>query len=949
MRELLLVRKLQEENAKKNKISENITSENSNTSIKSHHGTADSSANIITINTTDITNQTFNREVQSENTKSHDIDNNVKIIALDDKINPTHELNTSDVDKISEQVRSERTSTNDSNSNRYMGEISFNEKTENSQNLQTAEENAPVISEHDGNDLIDPMSEEEKKHNEAVSLALRTKRESLKEFFLQKQPYIHKDTFTDNQIVIDSNFTDDKKSVALTNVEDEPTKEKSKDENPTQGSSETTSSDDITITDKPLTSPPANLSPDEKRQRAAANRNMQRKDLKKFLKQRKLQMDQMEQKSDETTDTIIMGSEEVRKSSETKNVEENSDKNSTLNGLNGDDKIESDTTSKDEINNPIHIKQSKNKTSYEDIDSDGSIDLDAIIANGSDLESGEIQLTDDGLDDGDENFWSVDSAELERHITPSTSPLPPDLLSTPILISMIAEEDENLSDTPLEVDGQEADDINENGFDMGSKEAEYEDDEINEIDMSLDTQITPIIKPVSPSPVPSPYPTLSGGKSGIPAGLPKTAFSAHFGPSPLSPTSSRASSVGDPDEYETMSNGSYTSVRSTGSAKSGASGIRRPSTVTGLRSPSRVGSHVTSPSRIATPGRVDSHSSTSTPQRSRSMSVVSDSSTEESTTSSVGAISPSRIASPTRGLHMSMYNMTQSMTSGTRPRSMSRVSNSSTDDVLARSSASHIATPRVRPLSRAGSQIGTPKSSNISAGSQSRIRNSVPQSNVNSTKSKYAESQLHTPTSNSELAKRPLSRAGIAKPSSTSTTSVRPLSRLASLSEPSKTSALKKPRPQSIAVGNTSTNNTAKIAQSNIATPNSNSGIRSPSVLRTPNYGGRHSTDSLSSHDEYSASSMIFTPPESPTGASETDSLTSLTSSVSYGSSPGRGTSPIPPHNTSMLATPTRLSKPGARTSVSKLPASRIVVPSKLATPSGQPVSGLRKPKMTKE
>jgi hypothetical protein len=481
---------------------------------------------------------------------------------------------------------------------------------------------------------------------------------------------------------------------------------------------------------------------------------------------------------------------------------------------------------------------------------------------------------------------------------------------------------------------------------MGSKEAEYEDDEINEIDMSLDKQITPIIKPVSPSPVPSPCPTLSGGKPGIPAGLSKTAFSAHFVSSPLSPTSSRASSVGDPDEYETMSNGSYTSVRSTGSAKSGASGIRRPSTINGLRSPSRVGSHATSPSRIAAPGRVDSHSSTSTPQRSRSMSAVSDSSTEESTTSSVGAISPSRIASPTRGLHMSMYNMSQSMISGTRPRSMSRVSNSSADDVLARSTTSHIAAPRARPLSRAGSQIGTPKSSNISTGSQSRIRNSVPPSNVNSTKSKYAESQLHTPTSNSELAKRPSSRAGIAKPSSTST---RPLSRLASLSEPSKTSALKKPRPQSIAVGNTSTNNTTNITKSTITTPNSNSGIRSPSVLRSPYYGGRQSTDSLSSHDEYSASSMIFTPPESPTGASETDSLTSLTSSVSYGSSPGRGTSPIPPHNTSMLTTPTRLTKPSTRTSISKLPASSRMVPSKLATPSGQPVSGLRKPKMTKE
>lgn len=342
MRELLLVRKLQEENAKKNKLSENITSENSNTSIKGHHETADSSVNNITINTTDITNH---REVQIENIKSHDIDDNVKISTPDDKINPTHQLNTSDVDKISEQVRSERTSTNDSNSNQFMGKISFNEKTEYSQNVQTVEENAPVISEHDGNDLIDSMSEEEKKHNEAVSLALQTKRESLKEFFLQKQPYIHKDNFTDNQIVLDSNFTDDKKSVALTNLKDEPTKENSKVEIPTQGSSETTNSKDITSTDKPLTSPPANLSPDEKRQKAAANRNMQRKDLKKFLKQKKFQM---EQKLDETTDIIIMSSEEIKKSSGAKN-DENSDENSILNGLNGDDNIESDTRSKGEI------------------------------------------------------------------------------------------------------------------------------------------------------------------------------------------------------------------------------------------------------------------------------------------------------------------------------------------------------------------------------------------------------------------------------------------------------------------------------------------------------------------------------------------------------------------------------------------------------------------------
>jgi len=53
-------------------------------------------------------------------------------------------------------------------------------------------------------------------------------------------------------------------------------------------------------------------------------------------------------------------------------------------------------------------------------------------------------------------------------MTPSTSPLPSDLHSTPMSISMIAEEDENLSDTPLEVDVQEVDDIisNANGFDV---------------------------------------------------------------------------------------------------------------------------------------------------------------------------------------------------------------------------------------------------------------------------------------------------------------------------------------------------------------------------------------------------------------------------------------------------------------------------------------------------
>jgi hypothetical protein len=181
------------------------------------------------------------------------------------------------------------------------------------------------------------MSEEEKKRNE-VSLALKTKRESLKEFFLQKQPYTHKDTFTDNQIVIDSNFIDDKKSASLTsNIEDKSIQEP-RNENLSQESPETTKPgivhDDISV-GKP--SSPANLelSPDEKRQKNAATRNMQRKN---FLKLKRLQA--MEQKSDEAVDMGVK---------ESKTIEGNTEENSTLNGLNGDDKIESVTKSIEDI------------------------------------------------------------------------------------------------------------------------------------------------------------------------------------------------------------------------------------------------------------------------------------------------------------------------------------------------------------------------------------------------------------------------------------------------------------------------------------------------------------------------------------------------------------------------------------------------------------------------
>ncbi|CAG8503909.1 1890_t:CDS:2, partial [Scutellospora calospora] len=565
------------------------------------------------------------------------------------------------------------------------------------------------------------------------------------------------------------------------------------------------------------------------------------------------------------------------------------------------------------------IKCSKDKTSSSaDSDTDGSVDLDALIAEGSDLESSAIHLNDDGLDDGDDNFWKIDPAELERHLSPSTTPLrrpSPDPQSIPSLVSlamstrpvsMIAEEEEELSDTPLEVDGQEADDIlntfsNSNGFHI--------DDEEHQIDMSLDTQITPILKPISPSPAPSPSPTLSGGKSGIPTGLPKTAFSPHFGPSPLSPTSSRASSVADPDEYETMSNGSYTSVRSAGSAKSATSGIRRPSNTSGLRAPSRAGSHVSSPSRMVLPSRVDSHTSIPPPGRQRSLSIVSNSSTEESTTSSVGAASPSRIASPTRGVRI--YNpMSQTITGGgTRPRSVSRISNSS-----AESSATNASTTGVRSLSRAGSNIGTPKISNIGSGIPNRVRNSNAEKN-GSTARPVSQLQSPSPSSSNGLSRTP-SRAGLAK-SPGPATSVRSLSRLGgNTAETPKQNTIKKIRHQSHIVNGQPSNDSYSTFS-----PNAASGIRSPSGLRgstITRIGSRQSSDSLSSPDDY----VIFTPPESPTNASETDSLTSLTSSVSYGSSPGRGTSPIPTYNSaSMITSPTRISsKSSNRTSMIKPP-----------------------------
>ncbi|CAJ0765561.1 24052_t:CDS:2 [Entrophospora sp. SA101] len=253
------------------------------------------------------------------------------------------------------------------------------------------------------------------------------------------------------------------------------------------------------------------LTPDEKRQRAAADRSKQRMELKNLMKQRKLKNN-----NNDDDEIIIL--------TPTKNQNDSQQPTITIN-------------SKDD-------KKKYKDGLISDIESDCSIDLDELIAQTSDLDAG------GGVNLGD---------DLARHLTPSTTPLrgPSPNFNTARPVSIIAEEEESLSDTPLEIDNQEADDL--------WKTSNNED---NIFDIYC-------------------------GKSGIPAGMSKSAFFGHFGISPLtplSPTSSQASSTADPDElFETMSNGSTRSAASTSSRGTiTGSGTRKPSNTLGIRAPSRI-------------------------------------------------------------------------------------------------------------------------------------------------------------------------------------------------------------------------------------------------------------------------------------------------------------------------------------------------------------------------
>ncbi|CAH1760629.1 6423_t:CDS:10 [Entrophospora sp. SA101] len=571
---------------------------------------------------------------------------------------------------------------------------------------------------------------------------LRTKRESLKEFFLHKQPYnINKDKSKGEHETLKLNNNNIKifTSTVQTEIKEEIVNGISADE------SGVSSIEAITTTKIVISDSSKELSPDEKRQRAAATRSKQSMELKNLMKQKK-----REQNLDNNDETIMF-------------------------------------VPKNLIDSLNEQKKKSVNTTAADVESDGSVDLDDLIGQISDLESGTVL----------------------RNLTPSTTPLATPLrgpspnsqissstynLTRPT--STIAEEDENLSDTPLEVDKQEADDLWKTS--NTNKEFDMESKEEDELDLLLDTEIMPILKPSSPSPVPTPNSSLSGGKMGIPSGLSKSAFySLSYVRSPLSPNSSQASSVVDPEEFETLSNGSHTS---TSSRSISASGIRRPSNTTGIRSPTR---NDRSPSKIARSGALS-------PRYPRSLSRASNSSAEESTTSSIGgAISPTRIASPTRGYHLSMYNTPTSF----RQRSISGVSSSSADEILSRPQTSP---PTYRSLSRIGGNIGGNKSS-TSTDSPKQIRSSLP------------------PPSSSTKNNAKTSKTGPKRP-------------------------------------------TSQPASSNITS----SGLLSPSSRAGITNSRNNNVPANDSHDEHSGSSMIFSPPESPVGSSETESLTST---MSYGSS----------------------------------------------------------------
>ncbi|CAG8436920.1 7626_t:CDS:2 [Ambispora gerdemannii] len=966
MRELFLVRKLEEENAKNQPAGaetpngENINNNDLTTAIIIPSTTNSNSDNI------DNSNQD-NLEASNLKDPSH------KEPAFIDEQQP-HDNLVNDFEKL--HVESE-------------AEIL----------TSTIEDNTPEL------------TEEERQEKEAQAQALLTRRESLKQYFIKKQSLANN---TNGQIDNSAEDTSADKNTKRESLKEYFAIKRAHNKDNSISSLVSEDTDDGNIkpknSEKDNSSSSQNMNADaeEKRQKAAIARRAQRKQLMELKRQKKRQV------SGDTEDIFIavpekkknpsVNDESTAATTSSGNNEIITPKSSThsLEGNESDDSLDWDAIlaqtgdlesgidsglvdvmddddenfwNLDKIDtselqkhlsplsrspDPMVLKNNNRNINIKEDDEFSHAllteEVDDITANlntfpENSLEEDEFDRTLDTqltpvleptIPSKHGKNLDVDNMELDGRlsITPHRQ-LSPDPRDSPNLLTLMYSVKEE-EDILLKVVTQEVDDItaNSNNFPENSQE---EDD----FDRTLDVQMSSMIDPKSPSPIPS-LRTSHGGFKGIPVGLPKPVFSSHFG---SSPSSSRASSVADHDEYETMSNGSMTSVMSSNSTKSANSARRQ---YAGLRKPNRIGTTGVA-SKIASPNR--QMMTSPTPGRPRSMSVVSNSSADESTTSTASRISspPPRRTQLPQGTPTKNTNSNQ--IPAPRQRTLSGASNSSRDEARAAVASKSIATP-VRPLSRAGLNQTRLPSGISRPSSPTQIRGSLVGEGAKQTTPTRTSTlpQASNITPPSGLA-RPSSRAGIQKTPGSASSS-RPSSRLSTISESKpKTSTLynnKKPRPMSIAVSPNS-------AASRITSPTGISNRPGSSMLRTSGLsgynGGRRSSDSLSSYEEYS----LFSPPESPTNGSETDSLTSLTSSVSYGSSPGRGTSPIPP--TLIGNSPVRKSGVGVTrslSSASKLPPSRFTpppatdtaatTPSKLATSVGtqlRPPSsfGLRRPK----
>ncbi|CAG8804966.1 8894_t:CDS:2, partial [Racocetra persica] len=174
MRELLLVRKLEEENAKKNKQNElpSPTSPENTSNIDS------------------CTEKSHKQETQEVHQDTHDItlNNNSEISLLSGE----NTQNNPDINIVQNQtanilnteIQQQLPILPDDNNSILipLGTSTSNDVTSSDKTIHSVELAENI------NDLP-----EEKKHD-----VLQTKRESLKEFFLQKQPYIHKDSYNNN-------------------------------------------------------------------------------------------------------------------------------------------------------------------------------------------------------------------------------------------------------------------------------------------------------------------------------------------------------------------------------------------------------------------------------------------------------------------------------------------------------------------------------------------------------------------------------------------------------------------------------------------------------------------------------------------------------------------------------------------------------------------------------